>query len=133
MTLHARRTTVIPLTAFSDQVWYMKAIFIILKPYNFPLRVFCKSDLRISMVGKHEGIIIMKNFQPRNTRISSTLLWSDKVSMVPLWIRHCHLCMEGHLKLRVSRTVPWMRISDILDRYFNSFNNCFLKVLQGFI
>ena len=40
----------------------MKAIFIILKPYNFPLRVFCKSDLRISMVGKHEGIIIIKIF-----------------------------------------------------------------------
>ena len=24
-----------------------------------------------------------------------------KVSRVPLWIRHCHLCMEGHFKIRL--------------------------------
>ena len=23
--------------------------------------------------------------------------WSDKVTRVPLWIEHCHLCMKGHL------------------------------------
>ena len=34
--------------------------------------------------------------------------WSDKGFKVIKWIRHCHLCIEGHIKLRLQARKGWI-------------------------
>ena len=70
-----------------------------LKIDYFQMLFLQKSDLRISTARKHVEIIRANTLKTSKTTISSTLLIRYWFQGAAMWIEHCHLCMEGHLKL----------------------------------
>ena len=76
-------------------------MFIILRTDYFQLWFIFKSDLRISTADKNKLNYQKNTFKPRKTTDIFHIIDQIKVSRVPLWIGHCHLYMEGHLKLRL--------------------------------
>ena len=70
-------------------------VLLIFYPFLY-LRILCRSDLRISY------------FKNQSRKITEISTFRDRKkydiyhvfcqTIVPLWIRHCHLCMDGHLK-----------------------------------
>ena len=66
------------------------------------LRLNCKIGFRISCFNEAvEKLSELNTFRVRKNRGISNIFDQIKVSEVPLWIGHCHLCMEGSLKLRL--------------------------------
>ena len=66
---------------------------------KFYLWVLCESDMRISCKKEAmEKLAEVNTFRVRKTTVSFDQI---KVSMVSLYIGHCHLFMEVHLKLRI--------------------------------
>ena len=68
----------------------------------FSTVVSLKSDLRIYTTIKHTEIIRFLQFCTKETDNIFHIINHIKVSRVPLWIGHCHICMEGILTLSSS-------------------------------
>ena len=98
ISLRQRRFPTVPLKTLSDQVWtkYQCLQFWKLLTFNCGF-----STMRISTAGKYIGIITNKHFQILKNDNISHIMYQIKVSRVPLWIGHCHLCVEGNLKLHL--------------------------------
>jgi len=61
-----------------------------------------KTNLHISVTaGTDTGIIRIKYLESNTNDNIFHIVNKKKVSMVPLCIEHCHLCMEDDFKLRV--------------------------------
>ena len=94
------RLTTVLLKALFDLSIIWIPIFIIFKSDYFQLWFLYRNVLRISPAWKRKGLSELKTFKPKKSIFH---ILKITISREPMWIGHCHLCMES---LRFMLTLP---------------------------